>query len=41
LQIIPTSPRWGNFSEAWRAQPFAVFYFNSVVVALESRSRSS
>jgi len=34
LQIVPTSPRWGNFSEAWRAQPFAVFYFNSVVVAL-------
>lgn len=34
LQILPTDPRWKNFSEAWRAQPFAVFYFNSVVVAL-------
>lgn len=34
LQLFPKSPRWGNYSEAWRAQPFAVFYFNSVVVAL-------
>lgn len=34
LQLVPTDPRWENFSEAWRAQPFAVFYFNSVVVAV-------
>ena len=33
LQLLPSPPRWGNFAEAWRAQPFAVFYFNSVVVA--------
>ncbi len=29
----PDEPSEGNFSEAWQAQPFAVFYFNCVVVA--------
>ncbi|MGB3681386.1 MAG: carbohydrate ABC transporter permease [Rubrobacteraceae bacterium] len=33
-KLLPWPPKWGNFAEAWRAQPFAVFYFNSVVVAV-------
>lgn len=28
---IPANPRWHNFADAWRAAPFARFYFNSVL----------
>lgn len=31
--LIPKDPQWQNFAQAWKAQPFAVFYFNSVVVS--------
>ncbi len=33
-RLLPSPPKWGNFAEAWRSQPFAAFYFNSVVVAV-------
>lgn len=31
---IPTPIRWANFASAWKAVPFARFYFNSAFVAV-------
>jgi sn-glycerol 3-phosphate transport system permease protein len=30
-QWIPTSPRWGNYTEAWNAAPFGRFYLNTLI----------
>jgi multiple sugar transport system permease protein len=32
----PAEPRWENFAEAWRAQPFGTFLWNSVLVSVLS-----
>ncbi len=30
-QWIPTSPRWGNYVDAWNAAPFGRFYLNTLI----------
>ena len=30
-QWIPTSPRWQNYADAWRAAPFGRFYLNTLI----------
>lgn len=32
--LLPTHPRWSNFSAAWRAAPFGRYLFNSVFTAV-------
>ncbi|MCL6454190.1 MAG: carbohydrate ABC transporter permease [Alicyclobacillus sp.] len=29
LQFFPSRLEWSNFAQAWRAEPFAIFFFNS------------
>jgi sn-glycerol 3-phosphate transport system permease protein len=31
---LPASPRWENYSDAWRSAPFDKFFINSIVVTL-------
>ena len=33
LTLFPTTWMWGNFAEAWRMEPFAVYYRNTLIVA--------
>ena len=33
-RLLPTEPRWENFTEAWAHLPFGQFFVNSLVVAI-------
>src|SRR5918998_6394696 len=33
-RLIPTEIKWSNYPDAWNALPFAVFFGNSVLVAV-------
>jgi len=33
-EILPSSPQWGNYAQAWTTAPFGRFFFNSVVISV-------
>ena len=34
--LLPSSPQWSNYSEAWSAAPFPRYFLNTIIVTIFS-----
>ena len=34
--ILPSSPQWSNYAEAWKAAPFPRYFLNTIIVTIFS-----